>query len=363
MKRKFVQLAGASLGFIANDLPGGYYGYYGAGKLYDWSMPPISRKRLRVDDDAMVSNAKNARGHFSLGGASRSHTRLGRRGGRTGAPRLYKALTSPIFLTSNTFTRVAATGGLQGAAYVNTWNGVSGANDVWLLNTTMHSDIRAALAATTYTQPTAFPNALATRKYMVDFAESTHLIKNTTTVPITMWLYDVTPRNDLATAPIQAWTNGITNQTVLLPNNDNTLLNTVVGSTPFQSTLFTRQWKVLNVTKVVLGGGNEHHHSIRVKPRYLFNTEETSTINQRGTTALTFVVHNGGIVSTGPALPNAISTSDSVLSIVTKTRCACRMFERSLSGYVQWDNLPKIPLASQQTVNEEQDAISTVQTL
>lgn len=98
----------------------------------------------------------------------------------------------------------------------------------------MHSDIRAALNAMSPALPGTFPNGLATRKYMVDYASATHVVKNTTTVPVTVWIYDITPRNDSAGAlPIAAWQGGITEQAVTLPNSDNVTTNTMVGSTPF----------------------------------------------------------------------------------------------------------------------------------
>lgn len=218
----------------------------------------------------------------------------------------------------------------------------------------------APIANTSVPDPVRF---LRSRKYMVQSNVATHRIKNQTTTPVSVTIYDCTPRKDGdAFGPIDAWNVGVNDQSVTLPGADNALTMTQIGTTPFQSRRFTTRWKVLKVTKTMLGGGAEHHHHISQKPRYLFNAEEeTSFAVSRGTTLITFIVFHGGVVGTsGSAAPVSTTTSDATLEIVSSVRTIARMFERSLTSYVQWNNLGQLEDSAQFAVNEESDVIQPV---
>ena len=154
---------------------------------------------------------------------------------------------------------------------------------------------------------------------------------------------------------------GIAAQSVGVPGNENTMSSLMIGTTPFQSNIFTSNFKVRKVTRFMLGGGSEHHHTVSIRPSYLFDASRTEQI-QRGTTNISVIVFHGGIVATQLGVdPAATTTSTAQINIVTSVRVKARMFERSLTSYAQWDNLLSLAQEAQYTVNEEVDAVQQAQ--
>lgn len=374
MKRKFAQISGGILGFIADDTRGAVTGYRVAGALYDRRMPVIPS--AAYNSNAMegvvraLDRTRSAQGgvfHGAGDHATKSYYTqpVSRRPKKLG---LYKALCAPTHLTANWQIRFAANSGVQTSNLLPYWNGTLGVTTNWILDQLMQDDIESALTLSSPTPNVAQGGALFnTRRYMVQKVTTTHMVKNVTTIPITVWFYDLVPRKDNITAnPINDWYDGIANQQITMPGADNGLSGTVIGTTPFQSPIFTANWKVRKVSKIIMGGGVEHIHKVTIRPRYLFSAAASDALQAKVSHG-TMIVHHGGIVvnPTGGDPPTAwdVSTSNDALAIVGQTRILARMFERSLSGYAQWNNLTVLPPAAQQTVNEESDTITTVQTL
>lgn len=286
--------------------------------------------------------------------------------------KLYKKLAQPLHLAANaalshqSVASVAVTGsGRQNVSLLRHWRG----NTNELLGSIMFSDINNALTASVPPPAAASPNQFNTRRFMINSVTTEHRIKNQTTTPVKITLYDIVSRRDqdgaLNVGPLNDWTAGLANESISLPiapADTNSLGYTQVGITPFQSKQFTAKWRVKNVNTFMLDAGLEHTHFIKMKIGGMFDHERV--IGQdvlRGLTHYTIMVTVGGLVQDGAT--NTVSTSSTTIDQVTTTRVVARMLEKSTVGKVQWNELAQLEQGVQQVVNEETDVITTVQTL
>lgn len=118
-------------------------------------------------------------------------------------------------------------------------------------------------------------------------------------------IYDLVARRDMgsATSPSTMWTNGLdqTNDpfNATAAGNGVQLQSFAVGSTPFQSQVFCRYWKVLKVTRLCLGAGETAEHVTKMSPMKKWNMQwntsdgTTNPTYFRGLTHVTMMVVRG----------------------------------------------------------------------
>lgn len=264
-------------------------------------------------------------------------------------------------MTANHAQRITAASGVQSLNLINLWRAVPA-----LLGLDHFTDIRDALTASVPPPPTLMPNQQNTRKYMVQSVVAESVLKNDTTIPITIWIYDVTPRRDIQTgsgvSPIADWQAGLLEEQIVPAGATGTNISVVLGSTPFQSRQFTTRWKVKNVTKLTIDGGSEHRHTQVLKFGGLFDpnrVNETDTFYSKGVTHLTMIVMKGGIIRDSVS-PFAVSTSQAALDIVTTTRVVSKMLQKSGVGNITWNSIVGVATTQQFHVNEESDIAQVV---
>lgn len=131
----------------------------------------------------------------------------------------------------------------------------------------------------------------ATNRMILTKIHSEMLISNAQTGNVNITLYDWVARRDITTAnaqnPATAWSTGITDESGTGA--------TVVGALPFDSQLFNTYYKVVKVTKFLLGAGAVHRHVVDFAPNRFLNQEliQNTTYGIQGLTHGTLVVTSG----------------------------------------------------------------------
>lgn len=204
---------------------------------------------------------------------------------------------------------------------------------------------------------------------MVDKVTVKYHMKNQTTTPVHVTLYDIVPRRSVQLVteqdPASDWNGGMQNSSITVVGNANATGYLTVGTTPFQSTQFTKKWKVRNVTSFVLDGGAEHMHMLNITIGGMFDWQRVGNDRlTKGITMLTMMVLHGGVVGSNAAgQENIVTTSDATIQIVSNTRVTARMLEKSTIGNVIFNDIPIVAEANQTTINEESDVQQTVTAL
>jgi len=291
-------------------------------------------------------------------GVSSTSTNLS---GRPGWMKLYKKLAQPLHLTSNHGTRVSAGSGRQVVKLLTGWY-----DTPFVLGKLNFVNINDALTASSPPVPALAPNQATTRRFQVNKVDVDHRIRNQTNTPVKVTLYDITPRREVTVAslPQDDWNAGLLNQAVNVVGNANSAGYGIIGTTPFQSKMFTQRWKVLNVSSFMLEAGSEHHHYVNLKIGGMFDNERVSSAEYtKGITRVTMAVLSGGVVGSITPVPTNVSTSVATLDIVSTTRITCRMLEKSTVGTLTYNNLVIIPDAEQQMINQDTDAVTIADAL
>lgn len=313
MRRFVAKASGATLGFIGGNIPGAYLGWKAGGRLYDYTnkMPPIprgrrlsrtpSRKRSRsVSRSRSRPTYKRARftSPKRYGAAARYGGRAARRARRRAAyvaqtpsssfffklrrgvrpPKGFKKVGAPCHVTSVSQIKITSGAQRQGAntlpLFFSNFGGlpnqsfaVPGAVDTERMIGSLQQN----------TSGSAGNNTL---RYFIPYIKLKTKMRNMTTGPLDVWIYDLIARRDqdyifnqnylMANSPMIAWSDGLGDEAT-------TGLGTIpvnyqnAGVTPFQSEKFCQYWHVRKVTKRTLGAGSEHYHSAHLSLNRLHN--------------------------------------------------------------------------------------------
>lgn len=377
-------IAGGTLGYIAGNIPGAYHGYQIGKYLGTRSeMAPIPRKRKRSDT---VTGGGGKRARYSSNPERPTRISRRRRGfrvrryrkrSRGGAhvPRDDAASTSVTYrgrkrnvkmfkgfkklfgartVNSSMGTRVTALAQNQGVSDIRMfYNGVTHTNGIGT-----SFDVREMMKNLQYDEynPVGINTKMwKTRKFFISKIKVVSRIRNSTTAPVNVILYDIVARrdtntiNDLAATPSAAWIEGMTQTTAIVSTGG--LANGVTrpGATPFMSPTFTKFYKVRKVNEFTLHAGATHKHYITMYPNKLWSYEELEVPsdpvaeygiigNVSGISAFCMVVLKGGVShgTTGDAANDGIY-SKAALDIVTDYRATGWALEknRKVSTYYQ----------------------------
>lgn len=287
--------------------------------------------------------------------------------------KLYKKLAQPLHLTANSGTKYTSVNtntdsgsGEQHVGFLKGWR----YPDAALLGSNMFLDINTALTGSVPPPATTSPNQHLTRRFTIGRVVTEHRIKNMTTTPVKVSIYDITPRRDMEGAtvnigPVNDWNAGLNNQSVELEGgfaDTNAVGSLQIGVTPFQSKQFTAKWKVKNVSTFMLDAGMEHHHYVKLNIGGMFDWERVKDVDLlKGISMYSMMIYSGGIIQ--QLGTTNVSTSSVTLDVVSNTRVVARMLEKSTVGKIQWNTLLEVPADAQQVVNEETDVIATVNVL
>lgn len=266
----------------------------------------------------------------------------------------------------------------QTAFLLNAFTGSTGTQSPYILN---NVDTGAMLSLLQLTDPLSTAtiggdtrvnqtNLARQRKYSIGRTSVMYRIKNQHNLAIKVRLYDVVARRDcdVPRDPVSDWEVGMDREIMYPAGTINAVSSAydykMPGATPFESTLFCQNWKVIKTTKVVIHAGSEHHHTLSVKPGGLFNAARTEVYSQyKGLTTTCMMVVEGGLGFAGPIgtgdLPPfraAISAADIVCLSEYRTSFQC--FERSKPTQTLHFGLQLGPFTDANTVesiNDEQD--------
>lgn len=268
----------------------------------------------------------------------------------------FKKVLAPQILNSVCGGSISTVVNRQTPALLNLYTGTTGASK-YLMSASDNNDMNTVLSALDPTATIGGPNATAnTRRYMVDQIRSKIQLKNQTTIPITLTLYDCVARRDNSSDsfdPLATWTSGLNDEFVGV-SNQNGQGSQFPGAKPFQSQAFCQRWKVRGVKTFILHPGATHCHWITIKPAGLLNFEYTRlNAYLKGLSTALMVVTKGGVAASSL---NAADIGESVARVdyVTETQYRFKCMEKSRTALTQFNTLVG---AADRTINEDQDTI------
>lgn len=203
-----------------------------------------------------------------------------------------------------------------------------------------------------------------TQKFVCNYLEYDQMIRNCSLQDADLVIYDVVYRAGVIpnmssgnaavgrADPLQNWEQGLLNeagpgtQAVYAAARRN-----VLGTTPFQSTLFCKLYKIRKVTRVTLSAGEVHHHYVTVKPRNMFDSQTQNAKDRMagvlgntnssiipGLSGFTMVTAAGSIMN----VPNdsvKVGTSQVALDWVTKCTGSFSSYTRERRWHLAFDNM------------------------
>lgn len=183
-------------------------------------------------------------------------------------------------------------------------------------------DLKGILAQIALQQVAAFAGTnLSGWQFQVTKAISDYYITNSTNANIILWLYDCVPRTDIHTEdterefPDYAW-----NSEKLQSNLGGVPKSAVPFATPFESSEFTHNYKVIGVKKLIMAPGVLHKHSVvTVQKKWISDTLWVNTITAGAPTTTVEAlgkrsIFTMAVVMGGPAHYTAVPTSLGVTS-------------------------------------------------
>lgn len=271
----------------------------------------------------------------------------------------FKKILAPQILNSVCGGSISTVANRQTAYHLNAYTGTAAVPSVFLMGASDNSDMNQVLSALDPATTISGANLTAfTRRYMVDSIRAKYQLKNQTTIPITITLYDCVSRRDNtndAFPPIFAWNTGVADEAVAVgTSNVNTQQSSFPGSKPFQSQLFCQRWKVKRSTTFILHPGATHCHYINIKPGGLLNFEYTrQNAYLKGLTTCLMAVIKGGVAASSL---NAADVGESIAEVnyVTETQYRFKCMEKSRTALTQFNTLAGL---ADRTINEDTDTI------
>lgn len=197
------------------------------------------------------------------------------------------------------------------------------------------------------------------RKVTADF-----LISNATSSNTFVRLYELVARRDFAintnssgALATPMWTpEGAFDQGMYDVSSSTSNAATALGSTPFQSKLFTQLWKVKKIFNLELGAGRSHKHSTTYDVNRFVDETIMGTSGARrnyilrGITRAIMIVTYGGPVNSD-ALDTNVSTAKAALNYVRTDRHYCHVVDPQGQQYYRISTLPTFTDA--QEIDEE----------
>lgn len=415
MRSFFGQAAGATLGFIYNNTKGAIIGRrmgkYATSRrklgVRTVRGKPAGVAKTRGKQRVKYTVAKTRRATSSKSLKRRNPIRKRRGGGAphklggtkvagsffsigTG-PKLYRGFKRqhlPTTFTSTLTQRVTAGTSVQSCSILPTYNFGAGYqttpngpdlpwSSAWTIDKILIDRAEKWLATNTiapqnvgpYNNPPYREGARQTQKFVINYMRYDQMIRNMSNQDITITLYDcvfragVQPNERTAgTAnlqptvdPILDWEQGIPSIQAFGPFPGPT--REVIGSTPFQSSVFCKLYKIRKVTKHVLASGEVHHHHVTVKPSNLYDTVVGQRLSQPdgpalpvnsrgafqpGLTGFTMMVASGSIVNKpDPTTGTVVGLSKTALDVVTTTSGSFANYTRERRMHLTFDAMSR----------------------
>lgn len=345
-----------------------------------------ARKRARVVRPKRVKRGRAVSRRANP--AAKTGASLFRFGAGPRVPRGFKREKLPTTFTSTTALRINGIAGTQAVDYLPTYQ-INAANQVdaptqeqgtynsaftidhrllrraelWLAHGTMSI---ASVAGPAFARSQQ-DGERSTMKYVCNFLRYDQMIRNMSLQDVDIILYDCVLRSSVVPSspegganldklpnPITDWESGLLNERS--PSTQSATFQPGMryqspGTTPFQSTLFTKLYKIVKVTKQTLSAGEVHHHHINLRPRNLFDGQQkdlmdssmTISASSRGAvfpglTGFTMIVALGSIVN-NKTVKTTISTSAVALDVITKTTGSFASFTRERRRHLQFDGI------------------------
>nr|WAE42574.1 MAG: capsid protein [Cressdnaviricota sp.] len=153
---------------------------------------------------------------------------------------------------------------------------------VTMMNQALLAQAQSSAAAGTSQTPTGF----RTDRILLKKVNAELSLANSTNMTCRVELYDVIARRDIypftslsstqiVPTPTLAFAYGLQNE---LQTSSNTA-NQNVGTTPFDSQLFCKFWKIQKITHVILAPGQVHMHKVSYSPNYVLDNQLLSQTN------------------------------------------------------------------------------------
>lgn len=157
------------------------------------------------------------------------------------------------------------------------------------------------------------PTSIIDRRLYLDHIKCVYRFKSACNMDQTITIYNVVNRRDVQDStsvhnPVADWTQGLANQVpsgVTAPAQSLIPPLSFPGETPFRSSLFTQNFKIAKVTKFVMGAGQEHDHTIRLRVKRAFNREFTN-----GYAEYAHLSHWVIVVCEGPIVQSAATSTE-----------------------------------------------------
>lgn len=271
----------------------------------------------------------------------------------------FKRILAPQILNSVCGGSISTVANRQTPAQLLAYTGSGGFNSTYLMSLVDNGDMAQVLSALDPATTVSGSNLTGnTRRYMIDSIRAKYQLKNQTTIPITVTLYDCVARRDNTSdsfSPTFAWTQGIADEAVNVGSNQvNAQGSQFPGAKPFQSQLFCQRWKVKRGTTFILHPGATHCHYITIKPSGLCNFEYTGkNAYIKGLTTCLMAVLKGGVAASSL---NAADVGESIAEVqyVTETQYKFKAMEKSRTALTQFNTLAGL---ADRTINEDTDTI------
>lgn len=214
-------------------------------------------------------------------------------------------------------------------------------------------------------QSTAQALTNLTARMIIDRATTRYTMKNHTTIPIQVWIYDCVARRDdrenrdeerdvqLDTDPLTTWNTGLADEEINanIPNQGSGDY-TFPGITPFRSQRFCQWWHVRGVKKLTIDAGAHHIHTVKWRGPRVFNMALMRDLNlMRKTTYACLVVAKGGMVR-DTSTPFRIGYGSAELDIITETQYKYQVAVSNRTAWQYYSNLPS-SMTVQGTITED----------
>lgn len=252
--------------------------------------------------------------------------------------------------------------GVQGNSMIPLYDG-SGTATSGILSLQDVGDMHAQLGLVEW-NPVAVTTTNLTRKLIILDIRVKVTLKNMSSIPVDVILYDVVARRDRQTSgfsqPINDWANGIALEDVGVTGS--AVANTAIsGTRPFQSQLFCQAWKVKKVTRFTLGAGSEHIHYIRARPGYPLSRTYTEAFSvYKGLSTFLMMTVRGGLVHDSL---NGTTTGAGAISTIAECNLKYTQVLWNRTGYTNWNNLSGTTAATNNTILEDTDAPAVAATV
>lgn len=198
----------------------------------------------------------------------------------------------------------------------------------------------------------------AAMRLIVDSVQTRLTLKNQTTFPVELWIYDLVARRDdrenrdldrdtlQDTDPLNTWEQGLRQETVTggVPNGTNvgTFANPqreLPGITPFKSERFCHWWHARRVRRINLQPGDHHIHTVKWHGPRVFNMALMGDLNLlRKTTYACLLVLKGPLVR-DTSTPFRMSIGSAEIDCIAETSYKYQCAVSARTGYNYYTDL------------------------